>query len=258
MLPTVSNCNHHDHSQLLEETHLEQDCTENNRKYIRPLIVLEGNIGVGKSTLLNQLYEQYSEYIHDIYLEPVDEWRSYRGVNVLEKNYESPTIWSFTLQIQVFLSMHARNMRIERQLEKITKSLGNIKNGFVIQERSLSSANMFINVLEQNNIIKKTDIDLLRDIYDRFGNDSNDTYVTIYLRTTPDVAYDRVQHRSNTDDRLISLDFLKLIHVEHEKQFMSKQTKNVYVIDANESIDNVVKQVIVCLKYIKNTSSIST
>lgn len=67
-------------------------------------IIVEGNIGAGKSTFLKHLAEFYSDKIK-CYPEPVHLWRDLNGINLLSMMYENPKRWAFTLQQYITLTM---------------------------------------------------------------------------------------------------------------------------------------------------------
>ena len=51
-------------------------------------VVVEGNIGSGKSTFLEH-FKKFSDCV-DIIDEPVEEWRNIKGHNLLQMMYEDP------------------------------------------------------------------------------------------------------------------------------------------------------------------------
>ena len=72
------------------------------------IIAVEGNIGTGKSTLLEKLREKYADD-PSIYLmqEPVDVWdtiKDSQGVTMLEKYYSDQTRYAFSFQMMAYIS----------------------------------------------------------------------------------------------------------------------------------------------------------
>ena len=55
-------------------------------------IAIEGNIGAGKSTLINY-FKQFDEV--QVHAEPLDKWQNVNGENLLAKLYEDPKRWTF-------------------------------------------------------------------------------------------------------------------------------------------------------------------
>ena len=59
-------------------------------------VVVEGNIGSGKSTFL-QHFERWSSQV-ELLPEPVESWRNLKGHNLLQQMYEQPERHSLTFQ----------------------------------------------------------------------------------------------------------------------------------------------------------------
>lgn len=136
-------------------------------------IMVEGNIGTGKSTLLNFLSK--SEYI-ECFQEPVHEWENLNGYNLLAMTYEDPENYSFAFQSYVMLTM----MNI---LNAKTKN-----NKIKVMERSiLSSQNCFVQALIENNSLKEPFTSILTQWFQFVTNnfDSKPDLI-IYLREDPE------------------------------------------------------------------------
>ena len=65
-------------------------------------VIVEGNIGSGKSTFLEYFN---TKTIVDVLTEPVEEWRNLCGHNILQLMYEDPSRWSHLFQSYVQLTM---------------------------------------------------------------------------------------------------------------------------------------------------------
>lgn len=89
----------------------------------------EGNIGVGKSTLLDKIAEQ--EYPHVMTLkEPVSQWQNFHGTNLLDLLYKFPGRYGMLFQI------YCTKTLISRQLEATDADI-------IIMERSVESSLLF-------------------------------------------------------------------------------------------------------------------
>ena len=74
-----------------------------NKKEKRPFtVVVEGNIGSGKTTFL-ELFNK--KEIVEVITEPVEEWRNVGGHNLLQLMYDDPSRWSHIFQSYVQLTM---------------------------------------------------------------------------------------------------------------------------------------------------------
>ena len=70
-------------------------------------IAIEGNIGAGKSTLINY-FKQFEEV--QVHAEPLDKWQNVNGENLLAKLYEDPKRWTF----QVWTLKHSFSNMLNR------------------------------------------------------------------------------------------------------------------------------------------------
>ena len=57
-------------------------------------VLVEGNIGVGKSTFLNRLKENLGNDA-TVFTEPVELWTNFKGTNLLQQMYDNPDRNSF-------------------------------------------------------------------------------------------------------------------------------------------------------------------
>merc|ERR1719315_121613 len=69
----------------------------------------------------------------------------------------------------------------------------------------------------------------------------------IYLRTSPEVAYQRLKARSRSEEKIVSIDYLRDLHDLHESWLVQDQVHRkggakVIIIDADKDI-NCVPQV---------------
>ena len=75
----------------------------NGKEKKRPFtVVVEGNIGSGKTTFLDHFMK--NEMV-EVVTEPVEEWRNVGGHNLLQLMYENPSRWSHMFQSYVQLTM---------------------------------------------------------------------------------------------------------------------------------------------------------
>ena len=79
------------------------------------IIYIEGNIGTGKTTLLEIIKTYFPNKNNTVIYEPVDQWKLVKdehGVNLLDKFYSDIQKWSFAFQMNSFIS------RIHRVMEQ--------------------------------------------------------------------------------------------------------------------------------------------
>ena len=80
-----------------------------NKILTKYFIVIAGNIGVGKSTMIQYLQTKYkNNHKVKVLQEPVDEWTMMtddNGVSILSNYYLDPVKFSFTFQVLVLETM---------------------------------------------------------------------------------------------------------------------------------------------------------
>ena len=154
------------------------------------IISIEGNIGSGKSTLLSKLQEEFKDNKNIVFLkEPVDEWETIRdenGITMLEKFYENQ--------------------------DSIKKNPGAI----FITERSLYTDKMvFAKMLYDIGKIELINYKIYLKWFDTFISECAVSHI-IYVKTDPDICFNRIIKRSRTGESNIPLEYLKNCHIYHE------------------------------------------
>lgn len=177
------------------------------------IISLEGNIGAGKSTFLKIIEKALA--VQAIF-EPHTKWQQVGGTeNLLEKYYAEPHRWSYTFQTYAFVT------RVIEQESFARKSM------FPIQmlERSVYSDRY---CFAKNSFELGTMTALEWKLYQEWFSWLVDGYAAtpvgfIYLRTTPEVCYERLKKRNRSEERNVSLDYLKTIHEKHERWLIERE-----------------------------------
>lgn len=198
------------------------------------IISIEGNIGAGKSTLMNILRQKYSDQIYFID-EPVDEWTQMigdNGKNLLETFYTDMKRWSYTFQNIAYIT------RMNRLLAAIDSD-----KKVIVMDRSLDGdKNTFTKMLEEDGHINKIEMSAYNKwvafFNDRFGNQL--TIKHIYLQCDPEIAHSRINKRARNGEGGIPIEYLTRLHKCHEEWL--NQKSNVLLIDVNKDfIDDVEK-----------------
>ena len=193
---------------------------------------IDGNIGSGKSTLIKKLKTKLKKInnLKIIYLqEPVDDWKNIKdenNINLIENYYKNQTKWGFSFQITTLISRIA-------QLKNLKED-----NIIIITERSISSdKNVFCSMLHNNNIINTLDYNIYLKWYNEFIKDFPVTGI-IYVKTTPQKAYERVLKRKRLEEEGVPLEYLKECNNYHNNWLT--QEKNVKILDGNIDIEDYV------------------
>ena len=101
------------------------------------IISIEGNIGSGKSTVINSLKQLYSisNKIPKIYFleEPVSEWETFKdcnGKNIIEKFYADQKKYSFSFQMMAYISRLSMLKNAIKECNKNENKNQNKKNTY--------------------------------------------------------------------------------------------------------------------------------
>lgn len=181
--------------------------------YRRPFTVcIEGNIGSGKTTFLSH-FKKFDNVA--VLEEPVELWRDVSGTNLLELMYSEPSRYAFLFQSYVQLTM--------LQLHTCKTP-----SPYKIMERSVYSAMCFVENLKRRNVLRDVEVDILENWYNWSLKNANiETDLIVYLRTTPEIVYERMRQRGRKEENAISLEYLKEIHQIHDDWLYHQSLKPV-------------------------------
>jgi deoxyadenosine/deoxycytidine kinase len=155
---------------------------------MKKYIVVAGNIGVGKSTLVNLLCQRLQ---WDPFYEPVTE-NPY-----LADFYEDMDTWGF--HSQVFFLAH--RLSIQHQILKHT--------GSVVQDRSIyEDAEIFACNLYHQGHFSQRDYDTYRALYQSVNTFLPPPDLVIYLRASVSTLLHRITQRNRDYERSISPEYL--------------------------------------------------
>lgn len=188
-----------------------------------PIITIDGNIGCCKTSILNYFHKNYKTAID---IEPIESWTEY-----LKSMYDSDNS-TYNFQIKVWID-RCWIQEKSNVIVLMERSPYFIKNVFV--EKAFEDKT--INEEEYNNIHKlhKTTDELWQP----------EAY--IYLRSDPELCYNRIKKRGRESEKNIKLEYIKRIHELHEEKYKDaiENNKNIIVIDAeNKSIPDICSEIV--------------
>lgn len=192
-------------------------------------IVVEGNIGSGKSTFIEKIKNNRV----CAFKEPVNLWRNCGGVNLLELVYEDPSKWTSTFQSYVLLTM------LELHLQKTIESIK-------IIERSIFSAHYcFIENSIREKILPEPSYKVLNQWF-KWCIPKVKVDLIIYLRTAPEIAFNRMRHRDRVEERSISLQYLEQLHNLHEEWLYNQTSFScpapVIILNADKEQSHIIEE----------------
>jgi deoxyadenosine/deoxycytidine kinase len=188
-----------------------------------PIITIDGNIGCCKTSILNYFHKNYKTAID---IEPIESWTEY-----LKSMYDSDNS-TYNFQIKVWID-RCWIQEKSNVIVLMERSPYFIKNVFV--EKAFEDKT--INEDEYNNIHK------LHKTTDELWQPN----AYIYLRSDPEMCYNRIKKRGRESEKNIKLEYIKRIHELHEEKYKDavKNNKNIIVIDAeNKSIPDICSEIV--------------
>jgi deoxyadenosine/deoxycytidine kinase len=190
------------------------------------LFSIEGNIGSGKSTLIEKL----NDISGAVFLpEPVDIWNEIKdtnGVTILEKYYADNERYAFSFQMMAYIS-------------RLTQIRNNSNCEILITERSvLTDYNVFAKMLYDAGKIAEIEFLIYKKWFDEFLKDLP-TPKIIYIKTSPETCLQRVKKR-NRKGETIPLGYLRDCHNYHENWINGFSDKLVLDGEKENSDDSVL------------------
>ena len=236
------------------------------------MISIEGNIGSGKSTIIEKCknflekktYNQYPEKFSKIMFlkdqnqinkisflkEPIEKWLNTidecDGDNILDKFYKNPLRWGYSFQMNAFIT------KSKQILNLISK------NRILITERSINSDNhVFTSILLEDKIMTSIEKILYSEWYywikDSFKIPDPNYY--IYLKVDPDVALSRIKKRSRDEEDGVSIEYLKKIEDKHNDWLLHLENTTVINLNHDTNLVNDIEIIYKILEVVDNVLS---
>ena len=203
--------------------------------YSTKIISIEGNIGSGKSTIVEYLKQHLKNDPTICFLqEPVDIWNTITDKNqntIIENYYKDQKKYAFPFQMMAYIS------RISLLREALKK---NYK--LIITERCIfTDANVFAKMLYDEGKIEEIEYKIYNQWFNEFIKDIPKISL-VYVKTSPEICYRRVLIRNRIGET-IPIEYLKQCHEYHEN-WIDNNTDylNILTLDGNKEMSNEVKK----------------
>ncbi|WP_413537199.1 deoxynucleoside kinase [Carnobacterium divergens] len=187
----------------------------------KAVIVLAGMIGAGKSTYTKLISEALES---DAFYESVDDNR------ILEKFYEDPKRWAFSLQIY-FLNTRFRSIKQALQQQHN------------VLDRSIYEDALFTKINHQQGNMSDAEMDTYLDLLDNMMEELDSLPkkapdLLIYLRGSLDTVLSRIKKRGRTFEQIDGneslLDYYTLLHSHYDDWFDQYDKSATLVIDIDQ------------------------
>ena len=189
---------------------------------------IEGNIGSGKSTILQKLKELN---LNVVFLpEPVDTWNTVKdenGISIIEKYYQDQERYAFSFQMMAYIT----------RLSQIKKAMKDNVNSIIISERCIfTDREVFAKMLYASGKIEHVNYLIYNRWFEEFIEDINLDGI-IYIETKPEVCLNRIEKRNRLGEGFIPLSYLTDCHNYHNTWINSTKIP-VLTLDNNDNNDN--------------------
>ena len=200
-----------------------EETTNNSNR----IFSIEGNIGSGKSTIVELLKDlKFNKEV--VFLrEPVDIWNTIKDKEnntILSKFYADANKYAFSFQIMAYIS----------RLSLLRQAIKTHSNKIIITERCIETdKNVFAKMLYDDGKIEEINYKIYLQWFDEFVKDFPVT-AFIQINTSPEKCYERVIQR-NRNGETIPLDYLNKCQDYHDVWF---NNTNANIITINNNIDS--------------------
>jgi len=186
-----------------------------NTKNTPKIFCIDGNIGSGKSTILDELKNRG----YKVFKENLKEWMPF-----LNLFYEDPKRWMFTFQVKIIVSM-------KHQYDEMC---AHVSEPFIFVERSPLSSLLFVKNGVRNGHLTPEEINTFASIFNQnFWNPDR----VFYVYTPVDVCFQRKQKRDRQCEKDIKTTYLQQINDEYNIMYNPKFSSGIQVQRVNGERD---------------------
>lgn len=195
-----------------------------------PIITIDGNIGSGKTSILQKLQMNYGQLVD---LEPIEQWKPY-----LDNIYLNDT-GHFSFQKKVWEDRALIQSR---------------NNNIIFVERSAKfTRETFVEVYK--NKFTNEEYLLLNHLYENSDAKNNkmitEPILYIYISVSDDISINRIKERNRNNEIDINHELIKKLNIKHEECYnlLLNQGYQILKIDGTDSLEDICNEI---LRYINN------
>ena len=198
----------------------------------KKIIGIAGNIGVGKTTMTNELATQLD-------FKPVFE--SVIDNPYLEDFYESMSRWSFNLQIYFLYD------RFYKQIELIKSNTNFIQDRTMYEDKEIFAFNLY-----ESGKMSERDWNTYSDLFSVMCGFIKSPDLIIYLKANTDTLMSRIKNRKRDFEKDISAEYIHSLNIYYDRWINGLNQNKVLIIDTNNfnifKDEEMLKDIIVDIK----------
>jgi deoxyadenosine/deoxycytidine kinase len=201
----------------------------------KTMILCEGNIGAGKSTVGKRLSDTKLVAFVE---EPVGAWKGDFEENLLDLFYRDAHRWAFTFQLAAFTT----------RAKTWTEVLAMTDHRNVVLERSIyCDRYVFAKNCYQSGLMTKTEWQLYCKLWDWLqSNWCADPDKIVYLRTPAEVCLNRINERGRAEESSIPIEYLKDLERLHDEWLLGNS--KAIVVNGTQKEEEIVQEILRRLK----------
>lgn len=177
------------------------------------VIIVDGVVGAGKSTLAEKLSQELNIPIYY-------ELQNQTTLNLLEEFYKDKKRWSFTLQI------HFLNERF-RMIKEIHK------NGGGILDRSIFGDRIFASMLNEDGYMSDDEFETYSTLLENMLEHSKDPQLLIYIDCDLETAMSRIQKRGREMEQTVDRKYWNRLNEKYQQWYNEYKLSDKISVDAN-------------------------
>jgi deoxyadenosine/deoxycytidine kinase len=199
------------------------------------LILIEGNIASGKSTIVTALKNLKGFGKIQCILEPLDAWQNIKdssNENILDKFYKDMQRYCYTFQSYAFLTRVALFDDIDYTAD------------YVFMERSVfTDRDVFAKNCYKQGIMPELEWKIYNDWFSWMINKTFPKLdvTVLYLRCEPFICKQRLDGRARSEEQSVSLQYLTQIHYRHDEWLLNEE--NAIIIDCSKDVKSIMDNI---------------
>ena len=193
---------------------------------------VEGNIGVGKSTLLDR--KAFSSMAVQ---EPLQVWNRFidkDGVPLLDAFYSNPQKYAFLFQV-LALASRVESLRDRIAVEE-ERSKENPKDILLLTERSPEAdKNVFASMLLPDGSLEQQVYQYVFSVFQTLFPRMHPDH-TVLLQSSVEICAERIRRRNRSGEENIDHEYLQNLHESYEQMFNKVSPSDRSIIDSSGSL----------------------